>query len=124
MSAVRIAPGKYHDLQVAMPDGITTKFFLDPDKSRRTISLERSLRVLRKKLGEAYPDRAFKIRKSDFTVFEPDWTPICRLFSPGPGEVVLRWAGENEKAEAIRASGFGDIFEKATADPSDSVQWV
>ena len=123
-SAVRISPGKFRDLVVETPDHAPSTFFLDRDKNKKMLGLERAFRVLRRILNEEFPDQDIRGKKSDAIFFNNKWEAIVKIECPSPDEYILRYDGNNELARDIRASQAPKKFKNALASPESRVSWI
>ena len=56
-------------------------------------------------------------------VFE-NWSPVARLESAGPGEIIAKWNMAEEVSRQLRDGGAEARLLDALADPVASATWV
>ena len=123
--APRGANGVWCPLLAAAPGGTgaTEQIFLDHDKSKAQIALERATKKLSELAKAAAPDLVLFPRRRDFTLFH-QWAPLARISSDAPGQFLVRWNAENPVARRLRDLDLHTALSDAFADPADRVRWL
>ena len=126
LGTLRLPDGAWRVLELPLPDGsANTPFYMDEDKSKHTIALERAIKKLRKVALQLDPTKDFVARRSDATLFQmPGWIPIAMVESPAPSELVVRFNGAASAARALQDLGLEAKFHAETADPAAQAQWI
>ena len=103
LAALRSQSGSWKQLSVETPGSATpVPLYLDEDKSRKTIQLERNVRKLKKAATQVLPGTDFVARCSDATLFQmPGWVPVAKLEAPAHNETILRFNGAAPEARAL-----------------------
>ena len=96
--------------------------FIDVDKNRRRILVEKSTKLLRDMCAEFSDDR-FYHRRQDGVVFA-NGVPLAEVSSSGPAQVHIRWNPTNPVSADLRQRGLAQRLRDKVADPISRVQWV
>ena len=122
-SAQRISDSTWRDIYASLPNGDTTRIYIDFDKSKAQIFLEKAGKKFKPILASIIPGGTFTLRRRDLALYE-SWAPIAKLESPGPGEIIVRWSSTHQHVATLRENHAEKQLQQIMLDPVASTTWV
>ena len=127
--AQRNSDGTWRRMQAELPAvpgqaAAFTNMYIDMDKSRQDIFLERCTKRLRDLCAQASPAGNKIVAKRQDHILYHNWVPLATIESPAPFQTIVRWNPVNQLTAQLRTAQVAEQLAQAMGNPVDNVSWI